>query len=641
MTNSPDVRLVLAQTALKLVPPLIQKSLLKNQAFLEEYGFEVDPALVFGDSGISIQRSKFFNAVREILSSGESEIQIIDIDDRKWKINKVSKEGELPTLVLHGPQHTLLSDFSVLSSERSTRLRSFNEAASNVNLPTKTQDMWRNLLSKRALDDSEVDGFNRDLRDTPIHVEQSILHDTNWQISISSLVPPSRRYFERLAGAYDGSASIRDYATECGRKFFERLSAWRSYDGFLFSLLLSSHSALTAEISIKHLRYEDLVRAFDFLEKYGDRISQLGAIEVGLRVLSERPEIEPVLIRLIKQIRDDDVDEPASGFNILSALFILVDGELSRLRLLPTEPPFYRRLVSLSQAALIHRKIVNSRIDIDPFYDWAMNSRGMQYYVQSLADTRLESRWNPNQTTASQMKADCLVRIIITARKYEKNINAGELHDLIFGTENISLSSLIKIPYSYLPGPLSENENSQNIFPTEFSDAIKTQLGAEEVGPSSFVALVNSALLFPVESGQAELAAGVLKRSKYRLANVKDRSELLAILNGLARVSAVTRSHSLADELRILVRRYRHDAQYTFPIDEILEICLVAAASRVELHDWREFVGNWLTELAFDDLSDDDGKILHLYLQHLCHAVPELWVSCGRADAALKAFCAR
>ena len=37
---------------------------------------------------------------------------------------------------------------------------------------------------------------------------------------------------------------------------------------------------------------EDLVRAFDFLDKHGDRISQLGAIDVGLRVLPERPEIE-------------------------------------------------------------------------------------------------------------------------------------------------------------------------------------------------------------------------------------------------------------------------------------------------------------------------------------------------------------
>ena len=47
-------------------------------------------------------------------------------------------------------------------------------------------------------------------------------------------VPRSRRYFERLVGAYDGSASIRDYAAGRGRQLFQQLSAWRPYDGFLF-----------------------------------------------------------------------------------------------------------------------------------------------------------------------------------------------------------------------------------------------------------------------------------------------------------------------------------------------------------------------------------------------------------------------
>ena len=178
----------------------------------------------------------------------------------------------------------------------------------------------------------------------------------------------------------------------------------------------------------------------------------------------------------------------------------------------------------------------------------------------------------------------------------------------------------------------------QNILPAEISEAIETQLGAEEVGPSSFIALVNSALIFRVGADQAELAAKALKLGNYRLANVEDRSQLLAILNGLATVAAVARSRALADELRILVRRYRRDAQYALSIEEAMRICLVAAASRADLNDWREFAGDWLTELAFGDLEGDDGEVLHSHLQCLCHAVPELWVSCGRADAALMAY---
>ena len=167
---------------------------------------------------------------------------------------------------------------------------------------------------------------------------------------------------------------------------------------------------------------------------------------------------------------------------------------------------------------------------------------------------------------------------------------------------------------------------------------IETQLGTKEVGPSSFIALVNFALLYPIDADQAELAAKALKQTDYHLRNIEKKSQIVVILFGLAKVAAVSRNHRLADELRILVRRYRHDTEYALSIEEVIRICLVAAASRSQLDEWTEFVGAWLTELAFGDLKDDEGQIFYSSLNCLCHAVPELWISCGRADAALSAF---
>jgi hypothetical protein len=104
--------------------------------------------------------------------------------------------------------------------------------------------------------------------------------------------------------------------------------------------------------------------------------------------LPNKPELEPYLISLVKQIRDD-VDSVLHGIKLFSALFILVNGGLSQLRLMADTPPFYRRLASLAQAALIQRKLVNSSVN-ENFYEWAMNNRGEQIYWQSYADMRLE-----------------------------------------------------------------------------------------------------------------------------------------------------------------------------------------------------------------------------------------------------------
>ncbi|WP_205510241.1 HTH domain-containing protein [Paenibacillus elgii] len=640
--NTLYTRSAIALAALEILHPLVNQSLLEKKSFREKYGIIANAFLTFNDSGLSIQCSELYDAIRCIFS-GSSEMNITDTTGEKWVLQMRGKEGEIPNLtVSRSNQYFNLPDFSALSTDTATRLRSLNLVASDVNLPADSQEAWRSILSERDLDNDEVDDLHSDFRDTPVNIERSIRREiTQGRGTIFSLIPQSRRYYERLVGCYDGSTSIKDYAAGQGKQLFEQLSEWNPYDGFLLSLYVSLHTELTTEINVGHLNSEDFVRALNFLERSGDRISQLGAIEIGLRVLPRRLEIEPVIIRLIRQLRDDDVHSPSSGFKLLSALFILVDGELSRIRMFAGEPPFYRRLASLSQAALIHRQLVNLGIDIDRFCEWALNIRGEQFYFQALADMRLEPRWNPDLASASRMKAEFIGRIMIAAQNNKMNIRNGELHDLIFGTDPESINSLAQSHYAYFPGPLEGMGNSPLVFPTEILTMIETQLSAEEVGPLSFVALVNSALIFRVDSYQTELAAQAIKLGNYRLANVEDRSQLLAILNGLALVAAVARSSKLANELRILVRRYRNDPLYSLSIEEDMKICVVAAASYEDLNNWREFVGEWLTEMAFGKLEGDDGGVFLSHLQCLCHSVPELWVTCGRADAALKAYNAK
>ena len=639
MTNSPYVRSALAQAAMGLAPPLIRETLISDSDFREEYGFKSDAVLVFSNPDVSIQRSGLFDAIRKSIS-GASDIEVTDSEGQKWELSCESEKGEPPTLAIsHGKQHLILPDFAALSPDSIIRLRSLDKLATDANLPTIAQDVWRKVLSERALKDNEVAEFHDDLRDTPVHIARSIGRAvTKGQSSVSDLVPPCRKYFERLVGTYDGSASIRDYAAGSGRQFFEQLSAWRPYDGFLFSLLVASHFALTCEMDVGHLETEDLVRAFNFLEERGDRTSQLGAIEIGLRVLPEIPEIEPSLIRLIQQLRDDDVDKPTSGFNLLLTSFCLVDGELSRLRLFSAEPPFYRRLAALAQAALIGRQLLETGADTDHFCTEVFEVRAAQFYFQNYADMRVEPRWNPSLSGAEQIKTNFLDRVLIAAIHNKKHIVSSALASLLFENGPGSLNAIHEFPFQYLPSPLDGTEDRQNLLPTELSRAIQEQLNADEVGPTSFIALVNSAMIFQVSPSQAEMAAKALRIASHRLANVESRAQLMTILNGLATVSAVTRNGSLANELRILDRRYRRDIEYSLTINESLLLCLASAASRTELNDWREFVGEWLTELAFGDLDENESESLHFHLKCLLHTTPDLWVTCGRAEAALSAY---
>ena len=441
MNSAACSRTAIASLILNLAPPLIRETLLNDPNFREEYGVETDVTITFGSSGISLQRSELFDAARAVLA-GEARVSLIDTEGGTWSLGNTAGSGDIPDLVLSSNSQRLpVPDLSALSVDVSTRVHSLENSASDVNLPPSAQEEWRSILEARPLRDDEVDALHDDIRDTPVYVERNIRSEIMaGRGSMTTLVPKSSRYFGRLVGVYDGSRSITAYAAGQGRAFIEQLLQWKPREGFLFSLLLSSHSVLTAEINTDRLDNAELVEALDIVERHEGMLSRIGAFEVGLRCLSERPEVEPFLLRLVDQVRKDDVDGEMSEFQLFAALFVLVDGELARTRLLAEGPPFYRRLASLAQAGLIHRQLAQCGVDYGRFSDWALSRSGEHYYMQSLADMRTEPRWNPDLAAASQMQADFLGRIMIAGHRFGTNLGDGELRDTVLGDGERSIA---------------------------------------------------------------------------------------------------------------------------------------------------------------------------------------------------------
>lgn len=627
----------LALTCLMQVPPLLRESLLDETGFREKYGIDIETMVDIGGQ-FSIEWSRLLDAIRSVLS-GVDEIELRSSQGDVWLLSSDGERDEVPALILLcGNERLVLPHFGVLSNDKSIRLRVLENVVFDMNLPRESEEKWKAVLCERSLDDAEVDCFHGDVWDTPIGFERSISdHIRAGTSTPSSLVPHSERYFERLVGANNGSRTISEYARGPGRHVIERLAQWESHEGLLFSLLLSSHPALTQEIEVEHLSQEELIRAYKFLDRHGDPLSQLGAVEIGLRVLSERCELEPFLLRLINRLRDADALETHDAFTLFSSIFILVDGQLSLTGAMAKQPVFYRRLSALAHAALVHRQLVLHNIDPKRFSEWAVQICGQQFYMQSFADMRVEPRWCPDLADGPQMRNQFLGRILMAGQKFEQNLRPGELRDAILGSGEQSLNQLQQIQW-FFPGPLVDGDADSNPLPGDIAVVIEERLSGESSAPSVFTPLINSARLFNMPTTYAEQASNILRSNNYILASIRDRRQLVAVLNGLAMVAAATRNSALADAVRILVRRYRRGPEVGLSIDEILIICLVCASAKEDMELWRDFVGDWLTELAFGELEGDEGERFHSHLKALTHSVPELWVSCGRADAALESW---
>lgn len=635
MSRATELRAELALLALDCIPPSLRKTLAYDVRMRDKYDIRPDTILKFGDTDFEAPVSAIVHAVRRVLG-GDPKARLRDVDDNDWSID-LSTDRDQPTLFFTRDERQVeMHGWLTLSPDRDLRLRCLEALATDVGLPPKACSFWRQILEERSLTGEEVRNFLSDLHNTP-HVQEQFLANRVGTSGLSPelAAPSSRTYFERLVGSRGDSASIERHAAVGARERLAELASWRPYEGFLQSLYMASHPDISAQIRVDHMSSEELVSAFDFVLRTGDRVSQLGAIEVGFRVSADRPEVNPTLSMLVDLMRADDLTDRRGGLGAYSLLYVLVSSELSTRQQLDGEPPFYRRLAALAQAGVIQRQMVAAGVALK---DSAFESVVGEYYLRALVDLRLEPRRHPTLAFAEQMQAHFLRRVLKAAIRYESEMSADLMEKLGYLLGPDSLRQAGQAFILYRPGPLAEPEENRAL-PAAFARTIQVQLDTNDaVEPADFSALRTSATSFRVDKAHADLAAAALTRSDNRLANVRGRTELLDTLAGLASVAAIARSEQLADTLRVVVRRYRRDPEFPIALFEVVQILLVAAASRAELADWADFVGDCLTELAFGDLEQGDGEMLHGCVRRFCEIVPELWATCGSADAALMAY---
>lgn len=641
MSSSRYWRRSVVHFTLQNITPLVRDELLEDANFRNEYDIRPDPVLQFGRD-LFVQGSDLCDAIRRILS-GSSTAEIIDQKNRTCRVERVDDTSGVPRIVLSfDGSYTDVSDHFVLSPDERTRLGCFDRLLRTLNLSRDPISSWRTVISDRALEDHEVYELMSDIANTPVRRMRIIrsMVSRGESIQVDSLVPRSRRYFERLVGVYDGSSTIHDYACGAGRGHIRSLLEWERFNGFLYGLLLSAHSSLVNQIEVERVSRDDFMRSFRVLEERGDVLSRIGMIEVGFRLIGTMPEVEPVLVRLIERMRDDDGHGPRSGVRFMSSLFQLVDGELSRMRLFSDRPAFYRRLGAMAHAAQLYRVFGDSDEKIAEFGDWMVRVRGGRFVVQTLVDTRMEPRWGFDLAEPIFLRSEFMKRIVAGAQPVFGDIRDPHLRSLVAVSDASRSFGRLNWTPIIQPGPLEGAAEFEGGAPTEVTEVVDEKLAEDRMDPAACAGLGYLARIVDVRD-QVKALSSRLEDEGFRFSEFQDRASLVKAMRGLATVSAVTRSVALGDRIAVLVGRYRHVGRCQLSIGEAVMIILSAAASRSDPKEWMDYVGNVLTGLAFGELPDDEGHEFQAWLREICDIVPDLWRFCGRADAALAAYSGR
>jgi len=639
MPNETPTKGALAIGLLSFFPDIIRISVSEDLNFRQRFDLTTDATIKLDPSGVSFSRSKLFNAVRDLWGDKAPEIELTSGDGLSWHL--AFGENKQGMVLVRNGVHVVLPDFTCLSPDSAKRLEWFDHAARDLGLNGTRINKWREILSTRPVDDEEVDQLLLEIRLTPPIVAHLIANELRRDtISMSSLVPSDIRYYERLVGELNGEVDLKSFVDAKAAPLIREAINHQPFEGLKRALLLSSHVLLAQCISLDGLPRDDVLRLYKWLERSGDRISQLGGIECGLAHLESFPELEASLTRMVQAFIADDPENEGGRLNLLSSLIAMVDGELVRIGVAKGRPPFWRRLAAIAHASVIEREIVATRVSFSDFNEWAVQGRGQFFYLQSFVDLRSEPRWLPDFVSPDQIKAECIGRISGAAQLSAAKIQTPELKAILLEQGSGSIKSHLHFPFAYLPGPLEGGFESLVEMPNEIETGLRKALEAEELTTKSFASLVNSAFIFRIGPQFAQLAAEALRRAKYQVRQMRAQNETFALLSGLATVAAVTRSGELAEEVRILARVLRRRPDVDIAPEDTFRIAMITAAAYSDKSKWCKFVGDWQIELAFEDMTRETAATLMRRLQILCQLEPQLWETCARAEAACSAFVA-
>ena len=627
-----------AIAALLLFPPSVRTAVLTDAGLRQQLALPGDAVIRLGRLTAAFRRSRLLAAIRQVLAGAAPETTVESEDGLVWQVSLSRAVG---VVVRRGTAEASLPECACLSPEAELRSEWFEAETRRFRVTGARIAKWRTVLAARPLNDDELDELLEEFRLTPVHFSASVYDRLRrGSFGAADLVPSDFVYFERLVGEPSEATDVRVLVSATVGAHVRGLVDANASEGLKAAFLLASHAGLAEVVDLTGLPSDEVAGVFKWLAMHGDRISQVGAIECGLRVLPEWPAIAPSVAAMVRTIAGDNPEEPSGRLRLLSGLVTLVEGELARRGIGREQPPSWRRLASIAHASILEREVVSAGMPADKVAEWASGAGWSLHYTQSLIDLRLEPRWFPQFVVPSQLKAWFVGRIAAAAERYGENVVDEELKLLLWGSEASSVKSQSASLFALLPGPLEGGIDAADEIPPELEANIRSNLLSEDLSPESFSGLVNSSLIFRVGPKFSEMAAEGLRRVGYQLRRMNASGDPSLLLMGLAMVSAVTRSRALADGVRILARLVRRNQPSTIPPQTMAQIALVGAAAIKDAPGWSGAVGDWLTEIAFIDMSREEALAFQDDLRTILSVAPILWDTCGRAEAAIASFVA-
>lgn len=602
---------LLARKWINDLPVAVRNRLIERGPFLQRFGLTSSATISIAIDGtvVEFNLDELYVAVTAALSRSASTL-VTDRSGVCWDVTAGDRGSSTCSDPASGRKF-LVEHAPLFARDAECRLVYLRKLADEYALDEEARAPWLDEIASGPLTAVRLRLLMRDLDDTPEAFHDSIRRALRrGPINVPQMVPLARRYFARLLKPWGGEADLRVYAETLDQHCLGgSLAAQLSH-----ALLWSGHASTVPTRLVMSAPPGVLREVVDRLLPRIDLWSLTGLLEA----LLARDDAATGLCDLSQTLLNQ-VGEVTSGgndrFDMASALVMLVDGFLHSSALFADAPPFWRRLASISHAALLERAIGDLCMPPEKFVMWAAKYRH-QFQATTLVDLRLEPQWSWFFLEPAQLRQELLGRVLSVCERHRSHVVAIGYEGRVFGANADSIASQVSVLHSALPGPLEGGTSQAQVPDAGFGKAVETGLADASIpllrrvhGTAHMACL--SALPLQVLD---QLASAVHDLSKLdeQPGTIEQLSDSLM---GLSMAAARSRSTTLADEIDALLRTYP-----SISISIRFTVAMTICAIHEDDERWRAAIANRAWVLGAGDIAKDEAGYLLGMLTTMCRA---------------------
>lgn len=608
------------------LPASLRDRIFEDEDLFKELGLSRSTLITINAANNpSFRAEDLYAAASRVQATNESEL-VKDSSSHDWSV-ELSEDGSVNCFDGTKTHTFLIRNAALVSDDVSTRLRYASRYVEAVGLAPVQAAHWLGRIELRPLRASEIVAFERDVQCCPAWRALSMVELlSSGSLAVADVAPTDPRYYLRLVPEPKPDEDIGAFSDRIGQGIEE-------FGNPFFSLVWSSHQGTTPKRAILSMSAQELDDAISANLAGLDVWSTVGLIES----LAERPDAFDGLIastcRVVKHFVE--VVSDIARLELTSTLMCLVDSTVNRANTLSSMPVFWRRLASISQAALIERSVLAASVEPQGVSEWASSSSSL-FHATTLADLQREPRWSAFMAHEHQLAHEFVGRVLNALQPRKEEIAGTDVWELVFGESDASLAKRMNLFFSALPGPL---EGAVDLAPPISVDLLElfTALidDQDQLLSRRMLAATQIALMAQLpEQAIRKLDALVQELNRQDLGREAD-DHLLILCLRLSLAAAALRDPGFTNAVRQLLW-----AQPGIALSLRMHSLLTAAGAEDSVEAWRREVGRAFLRCTTMVRSRPEAEHGLFLVRTLASTRPDLRPAMAASHARLEALAA-